>query len=55
MTNKFTKQATQKFKICRNKKKIDSFKIEQDIIYQNQSTRSRLNLNKKQEQNINEE
>ena len=47
MANKFTEQDTQKLKICRNKRKIDGFRIEADS-----PIRTRQNLNKKLNQKV---
>jgi len=45
---KSSKQVTQNLKIGGKKRKMDSFKIEQDLrIYQDPSKRARTNLKKK--------
>ena len=51
-----TEQVAQNHKICAKKRKIDDFKIEQDLsIYQNPSKKSRQNLNEKNEGIIHKE
>ena len=56
MTNKSTEQVTRNLKASGKKRKIDSFRIEQDLsIHHNPSKKPRKNLNKKRKGKVHEE